>query len=121
MTSHGWLLVSLLFALVLSGVTLVVDRGGGEPLLWLTPTIVVLALLRLTALIMVWRRFWNGVLLGLAPSGLGLLLHLADNLGLLPSSPAANQTIVGLNWGIVLSGAIYLAAAYAARARRAGT
>ncbi len=119
MTSHGWLLVSLLFALVLSGVVLVMERGGGEPPVWLTPTMVILALLRLTALVMVWRRFWNGVLLGLVPSGLGLALHLADNLGLLPSSPPGNQTVIGLNWGIVLSGAIYLAAAYAARSRRA--
>lgn len=119
MTSHGWLLLSLFFPLVLSGALFAMDRGAGGSPSWLMPLIGTFVLLRLTALAMVWRRFWNGVLLGLIPSGLGLLMHMADNLGLLPSSPAANQTIVGLNWGIVLSGAIYLAAAYAARARRA--
>jgi len=116
MTSHGWLLLMLIAPVALS-IALFFTETRELPI-WIPLAIGALALLRLVALRIVWRGLWNGVLLGLAASALGLGLHLADNLGLLPVSPSSNPTVTGLNWGIVFSGAAYLAAAYAARARR---
>ena len=119
MTSHGWLLFTLFLPFVLTVGLVFTDSRVPHLPAWLLIVIGVILVLRLAALIMVWRLIWRGVLLGLIPTGVGFLLLIADNLGLMPPAPPPNQTVIALNLGIILLNAGYWAAAYAARQRRA--
>lgn len=117
MTSHGWMLLSLMLTLFLGAAFFFTDTRTVP--VWVFWYHVGAAVLRLIALWQLAKLRWRGVLLGLVPSAMGVVFGVGDNLGLWGLEPPS-VTTRGLNWGMAALSAVYFPAAWSARTRRPG-